>query len=72
VAVGVLAALAVVVVFIVLQARGRQPLLPQRRRGGGTEGELGRDRFRLQGVVVGEPVDDGNAKVFSVAYGAWR
>ncbi|MGB3054368.1 MAG: cytochrome c maturation protein CcmE [Acidimicrobiales bacterium] len=68
VAVGVLAGLAVVVVFIVIQARGASLYYRNADEAVAQQETLGRDRFRLQGVVVGEPVDDGNAKVFSVAY----
>ena len=68
VAVGVLGVLAVVIVLIAMQAGDASLYFKNADEAVAQREELGRDRFRLQGVVVGEPVDDGNAKVFSVAY----
>lgn len=67
-AIAVLVGLAGVLVFIVVQARGASLYYHNADEAVAQKAELGQDRFRLQGVVVGEPVDDGTAKVFDVAY----
>lgn len=67
-AIGVLVALGVVVVFIMVQAQGASLYYRNADEAVAQREDLGRDRFRLQGVVVGEPVDEGTDKVFEVAY----
>lgn len=67
-AIGVLVALGAVVVFIMVQARGASLYYRNADEAVAQREELGRDRFRLQGVVVGEPTDEGTDKVFEVAY----
>lgn len=68
-ALGVLAVLGAVLVFIVVQARGASLYYRNADEAVAQRSELGEDRFRLQGVVVGDPVEEGTAKVFDVAYG---
>lgn len=60
--------LVAVVAFVAVQARGASLYYRNADEAVAQRESLGRDRFRLQGVVVGESVDDGNAKVFQVAY----
>lgn len=67
-AIGVLVVLGAVLVFIVVQARGASLYYRNADEAVAQKAELGQDRFRLQGVVVGEPVDDGTDKIFDVAY----
>ena len=67
-AVAVLVGLAGVLVFIVVQARGASLYSRTADEAVAQKVELGDQRFRLQGVVVGKPVEDGTAKVFDVAY----
>lgn len=67
-AIGVLLALGAVLVFIVVQARGATLYFLNADEAVAQKADLGDDRFRLQGVVVGDPVDDGTDKVFDVAY----
>lgn len=67
-ALAVLVALGAVLVFIVVQARGASLYYRNADEAVAQKAELGQDRFRLQGVVVGEPVDEGTDKVFDVAY----
>ncbi len=67
-AIGVLLALGAVLVFIVIQARGATLYFLNADEAVAQQSDLGDDRFRLQGVVVGEPVDEGTEKVFDVAY----
>lgn len=67
-AMGVLLALAGVLVFVVIQARGATLYYRNADEAVAQRTELGQDRFRLQGVVVGEPVEEGTEKVFDVAY----
>jgi cytochrome c-type biogenesis protein CcmE len=67
-AIAVLVALAGVLVFIVVQARGASLYYRNADEAVAQKAELGQQRFRLQGVVVGQPVDEGTAKVFDVAY----
>lgn len=67
-AVGVLAALGAVLVFIVVQAQGASLYYVNADEAVAQRADLGQDRFRLQGVVVGDPVDEGTEKVFDVAY----
>ncbi|MBP7632254.1 MAG: cytochrome c maturation protein CcmE [Acidimicrobiales bacterium] len=67
-AIAVLVALGAVVVFIMVQAQGASLYYRNADEAVAQRDSLGQDRFRLQGVVVGQPVDDGNAKVFEVAY----
>jgi cytochrome c-type biogenesis protein CcmE len=67
-AIAVLVGLAGVLVFIVVQARGASLYYRNADEAVAQKEELGQDRFRLQGVVVGEPVEDGTATVFDVAY----
>ncbi len=67
-AIGVLLVLGAVVVFIMVQARGASLYYRNADEAVAQREELGRDRFRLQGVVVGEPTDEGTDKVFEVAY----
>lgn len=67
-AIAVLVGLTGVLVFIVVQARGASLYYLNADEAIAQKADLGQDRFRLQGVVVGDPVDDGTAKVFDVAY----
>jgi len=67
-ALATLLVLAGVLVFIVVQARGASLYYRNADEAVAQQEELGQDRFRLQGVVVGEPVEEGTAKVFDVAY----
>lgn len=67
-----LVGLVAVVAFVAVQARGASLYYRNADEAVAQRESLGRDRFRLQGVVVGESVDDGNAKVFQVAYRGCR
>jgi cytochrome c-type biogenesis protein CcmE len=67
-AVAVLVVLAGVLVFIVVQARGATVYFKNADEAVAQQQSLGTRRFRLQGTVVGTPVDRGTAKVFTVAY----
>lgn len=67
-AMAVLVGLAGVLVFIVVQAQGASLYYRNADEAVAQKAELGDQRFRLQGVVVGKPVEDGTAKVFDVAY----
>ncbi len=67
-AIAVLVGLAGVLVFIAVQARGASLYYRNADEAVAQKAELGQQRFRLQGVVVGRPVEDGTAKVFDVAY----
>ena len=67
-AIVVLVALGAVLAFIVVQARGASLYYHNADEAVAQREELGQSRFRLQGVVVGEPVDEGTNKVFDVAY----
>jgi cytochrome c-type biogenesis protein CcmE len=67
-ALAVLAVLAVVLVVIVVQARGATVYFKNADEAVAQRDSLGTKRFRLQGTVVGKPVDEGTAKVFTVAY----
>ncbi len=67
-AIAVLALLAGALVFIVIQARDATLYFKNADEAVAERAELGTSRFRLQGTVVGEPTNDGTAKVFDVAY----
>ena len=67
-AVGVLVVLAGVLVFIVMQARGASLYYRNADEAVAQKAQLGTDRFRLQGVVVGKPSDTGDAVMLTVAY----
>lgn len=68
-ALAVLVVLGGAVLFIVVQARGATLYFKNADEAVAQRSSLGQSRFRLQGVVVGKGIDDGAAKVFTVAYG---
>jgi cytochrome c-type biogenesis protein CcmE len=65
----VLGVLAVVVGAILVQARGATLYFKNADEAVAERDELGTDRFRLQGTVVGKVSEDGTATVFTVQYG---
>jgi cytochrome c-type biogenesis protein CcmE len=65
----VLGVLAVVVGAILVQARGATLYFKNADEAVAERDELGTDRFRLQGTVVGKVTEDGAATVFTVQYG---
>ena len=68
VALAVLAGLAGVLVFIVVQARGASLYYRNVDEAVTQKAQLGTERFRLQGTVVGDPVRDGDISRFTLAY----
>lgn len=64
----VLAVLAVVLVVIVIQARGASLYFKNADEAVAQRSSLGDKKFRLQGTVVGKPVDAANATLFTVEY----
>ena len=65
----VLCVLGLVVGVIALQARGASLYFKNADEAVAEKEALGTKRFRLQGTVVGKPVEDGTATVFEVQYG---
>lgn len=67
-AMGVLVLLVGVVGFVIVQARGATLYFKNADEAVAEKAELGTSRFRLQGVVVGEPLRLDHATNFTVAY----
>ena len=65
---GVLVLLVGVVGFVLVQARGATLYFKNADEAVAQKADLGTDRFRLQGVVVGEPERLDHATNFTVAY----
>lgn len=67
-AIAVLGLLGIVLVFIVIQARGATVFFKNADEAVAERSSLGERRFRLQGTVVSKPRQQDQAMVFRVAY----